>query len=218
MSSLSTTTAGTATLSSLHNSPSLASKTLFHIPTTKKSNHQFKVSCKKATEGEQNAFSRRNLLIGLGGVYGAAANLATDPFAFASTTSAADVFPAKLDKVVKILVKRPKNKKKDEDEEILVIEKIEVERDVFVKFDVFINEEDDNPKSTPENTEFGGSFVNLPRKNNKQGKKIKTGLNLSLTEILQDLDAENDDHVLVSLVPRIGCDALTIGGIKIILD
>lgn len=131
-----------------------------------------------------------------------------------------DIFPAKLDKIVRVMVKRPKKKRskkeKDEKEEVLVIEKIEVERDAFAKFDIYINDEDD-PKSTPENTEFAGSFVNVPHKH-KHGKKIKTHLNLSLTEILEDLDAEDDEHVLVTLVPRVGCDAVTVGGIKIILD
>ncbi|KAL3519695.1 hypothetical protein ACH5RR_017844 [Cinchona calisaya] len=130
------------------------------------------------------------------------------------------IFPAKLDKIVKVMVKRPNKKRskkeKDEKEEILVIEKIEVDRDTFAKFDVYINDED-QPKSTPENTEFAGSFVNVPHKH-KHGKKIKTHLNLSLTEILEDLNAEDDEHVLVTLVPRVGCDAVTIGGIKIILD
>lgn len=134
--------------------------------------------------------------------------------------SPGDIFPAKLDKIIKVMVKRPKKKRskkeKDEKDEILVIEKIEVERDVFAKFDIYINDEDD-PKSTPENTEFAGSFVNVPHKH-KHGKKIKTHLNLSLTEILEDLDAEDDEHVMVTLVPRVGFDAVTIGGIKIILD
>ncbi|CAI9087521.1 OLC1v1021602C1 [Oldenlandia corymbosa var. corymbosa] len=149
------------------------------------------------------------------------------------------IFPVKLDKPVKVMVKRPSKKKrskkeKDEKDEILVIQKIVFERDQFVKFDVYINDEDD-PKSTPENTEFAGSFVNVPHRvhshenqnNDKSSsskhegrhkKKIKTNLKLSLTEILEDMDAEDDDYVAVTLVPRVGCDEVTVGGMKIELD
>lgn len=140
------------------------------------------------------------------------------------------VFPAKLDKVISVMVKRPKKKRskkeKEEKEEILEIRKIELPADAFVKFDVFINDEDDEPKSRPDQSEFAGSFVNVPHKHNesdhgkkkKKNKKIKTRLSLSLTDILEDLDAEGDENVLVTLVPRIGCGSVTIGGIKIVLD
>ncbi|CAI9109153.1 OLC1v1008918C1 [Oldenlandia corymbosa var. corymbosa] len=142
--------------------------------------------------------------------------------------AAGDISPLKLDKTaVKIMVKRPSNKKrskkeKDEKDEILVIEKIVVERSEFVKFDVFINDEDD-PKSTPANTEYAGSFWNVPRPktnnhddNSDPKNKIKTNLKLALTEILEDLDAEDDDAVAVTLVPKAG--KATIGGLKIKID
>nr|WMB80850.1 PPO-2 [Aphelandra squarrosa] len=130
------------------------------------------------------------------------------------------VFPAKLDKVLKVMVKRPKKKRsrkeKEELEEILVIQGIEVDRDAYAKFDVFINDEDDQV-STPENTEFAGSFVNVPHKH-KHVRKIKTQLRLSITDILEDLDAEDDDHVLVTLVPSNAGESITVHGIKIELD
>ncbi|XP_073281590.1 aureusidin synthase-like, partial [Primulina huaijiensis] len=48
-----------------------------------------------------------------------------------------EVLPAKLDKVLKVLVKRPKKRRsrkdKDEQEEILVIKGIELDRDVYAK-------------------------------------------------------------------------------------
>ncbi|GFQ07253.1 polyphenol oxidase chloroplastic [Phtheirospermum japonicum] len=62
---------------------------------------------------------------------------------------------------LKVMVKRPKNKRskreKDEVEEILVIDGIELDRDVYAKFDVYINDEDDKI-STEDNTEYAGSF------------------------------------------------------------
>ncbi|CAA2987527.1 polyphenol oxidase I, chloroplastic-like [Olea europaea subsp. europaea] len=70
----------------------------------------------------------------------------------ASTTAAPSVdsiFPVKLDKVVKVLVPRPQKsrsrKDKENEEELLVIEGIEVDTAIFVKFDVFVNDEDDDP-------------------------------------------------------------------------
>ncbi|KAG6395815.1 hypothetical protein SASPL_141944 [Salvia splendens] len=55
-----------------------------------------------------------------------------------------NVFPVKLDKVVRVLVERPKRKRKEE-EELLVIEGIEVDTAKFVRFEVFVNDEDDEP-------------------------------------------------------------------------
>jgi len=94
-----------------------------------------------------------------------------------------------------------------------VIEEIEFDRDVAVKFDVYINDEDDSP-SGPDKTEFAGSFVNVPHKH-KHRKKMNTSLTLGITDLLEDLEAEDDDTVIVTLVPRYGKGLATIGGIKI---
>jgi polyphenol oxidase len=141
----------------------------------------------------------------------------------ADVMMAKDVFPRKLDQVVKVLVKRPKKsrskKEKEEEEEILVIEGIEVPRDEFVKFDVFINDEDE-VLSSPNKTEFVGSFVNVAHKH-KHAKNNKTNQRFGISDLLDDLGADDDEHVLVTLVPKIGCNginAVSIGGIKIELE
>ncbi|XP_052183744.1 polyphenol oxidase, chloroplastic-like isoform X1 [Diospyros lotus] len=138
-----------------------------------------------------------------------------------TSISTATDFPKTLDKPLRVMVKRPKKsrskKQKDEEEEILVIEGIELDRDGFVKFDVFINDEDE-PVIRPENTEFAGSFVNVPHKHGKDRKRIKTQLVLGISELLEELGADDDDSVLVSLVPRAGCAKVTIGGVKIEFD
>ncbi|KAI6703804.1 hypothetical protein NL676_012940 [Syzygium grande] len=143
--------------------------------------------------------------------------------AFGKVAHAADMprpivqFPLKLDKVVSTLVKRPKQKRskkeKEEEEEVLVIEGIEFERDAFVKFDVYINDEHDS-LSRPDKTEFAGSFVNVPHKH-KHGKKMKTRLRLAITDLLEDLMCEDDEEVLVTLAPKYGGGDITIGNIKI---
>ncbi|XXG70463.1 hypothetical protein AAC387_Pa06g3219 [Persea americana] len=74
------------------------------------------------------------------------------------------VFPQKLDKAVKATVKRPKKassrKEMEEEEEVLVVEFIEMRREVAVNMDVFVNV-DDYTKCGPGNREFAGSLVNL---------------------------------------------------------
>ncbi|XVE51291.1 hypothetical protein DITRI_Ditri02bG0028300 [Diplodiscus trichospermus] len=126
-------------------------------------------------------------------------------------------FPLILNDVVSLEVSRPKKsrskKEKEEEEEVLVIENIEFDRDQLVKFDVYINDEDDTMIG-PHNTEFAGSFVNVPHKH-KHGKKITTRLRLGLTDLLEELDAEDDDGVVVTLVPKYGQGLAKIGGIKI---
>ncbi|XP_075098109.1 LOW QUALITY PROTEIN: polyphenol oxidase, chloroplastic-like [Nicotiana tabacum] len=136
---------------------------------------------------------------------------------------AKDYFPTKLDHVIRVMVKRPNNKKrnkeeKDAKEEFLVVEGIELETDVFVKFDVLINDEDETVIS-PNNAEFAGSFVNVPHlSHGKSDEKRKTKLKLAITELLEDLDAEDDDHVVVTFVPKNGSGAVKIGGVKIVLE
>ncbi|GMP72557.1 hypothetical protein CsSME_00030539 [Camellia sinensis var. sinensis] len=93
-----TTTKTTTTLSSY-----LIFKNTSQIPTIRKHNHSFKVSC-KAKDSDQNPttpskntqtslgkFDRRNMLIGLGGLYGAASLTTTDPSTLAAPVTAPDL-------------------------------------------------------------------------------------------------------------------------------
>ncbi|KAM7503844.1 hypothetical protein LguiB_002748 [Lonicera macranthoides] len=138
--------------------------------------------------------------------------------ATASGPATSVVFPVALDNVVKVLVPRPKRsrskKQKEAEEEVLVIEGIKYDREKYVKFDVFVNDEDDEESAAADKTEFAGSFVSLPH-NHKHGKKGRTNLKLGLTELLEELEAEDDENVLVTLVPKSGTDDATISGIKI---
>jgi polyphenol oxidase len=127
-------------------------------------------------------------------------------------------FPISLASKISIAVARPQQKKrsqkeKDHEEEVLVIEGIEFDRDVGVKFDVYVNDEDDLP-SGPDKSEFAGSFVSVPHRH-KHTKKINTILRLGLTDLLEDLEAEDDETVVVTLIPRYGAEQVKIGGIKI---
>lgn len=126
-------------------------------------------------------------------------------------------FPLVLSNAVSFEVARPKTsrtkKEKEDEEEVLVIENIEFDRDKMIKFDVYINDEDDVIIG-PDNTEFAGSFVNVPHKH-KHGKKMTTCLRLGLTDLLEELDVEGDDSVVVTLVPKYGKGQAKIGGVKI---
>nr|ADI44162.1 polyphenol oxidase 1 [Fragaria pentaphylla] len=131
-------------------------------------------------------------------------------------------FPIKLDSKISTVVKRPKQKKrskkeKEDEEEILVIGGIEFEKDMAVKFDVYVNDlEDDDEPGKPDDSEFAGSFVNVPHKHkDKKKKKTKSCLRLGLTDLLEDLGAEDDESVVVTLVPRYGTKSLKIDTIKI---
>ncbi|XP_057949157.1 polyphenol oxidase, chloroplastic-like [Malania oleifera] len=130
-------------------------------------------------------------------------------------------FPKTLDKIVRVVVRRPRRrrskKEKEEEEEVLVIENIEVERDVYVKFDVYVNDEEVGEGGRqPGAAEFAGSFVSVPHKHkHKHKKRMRTGLRLGISDVLEDLGAEEDESVVVTLVPRNGGGIVTIGGIKI---
>ncbi|KAL2341926.1 hypothetical protein Fmac_009866 [Flemingia macrophylla] len=138
--------------------------------------------------------------------------------AHAAETSTNVKFPLVLDSVVSTIVKRPKKsrskKQKEDEEEVLVIEGIEFDRNLPVKFDVFINDEDDK-LVRPDHTEFAGSFVSVPHSHKHKNQKTVTSLSLGLTDLLEDLDVEDDDSVRVTLVPRHGKGHVKIRGIKI---
>jgi polyphenol oxidase len=72
-----------------------------------------------------------------------------------------------------------------------------------------------------ENTEFAGTFVNVLHEHdhgkNMKNKNIVTCLRLGLTDLLEDLKADDDDSILVTLIPRYG-DGVKISGIKIELE
>ncbi|KAJ9551486.1 hypothetical protein OSB04_015531 [Centaurea solstitialis] len=97
---------------------------------------------------------------------------------------------------------------------VLVVEGIEYDSEKYVKFDVYVNDEDDDD-TTPAQTEFAGSFAQLPHKH-KGKMKSKTSFKAGLTELLEDLEADDDETILVSLTPRSGGGNVTIEGIKII--
>ncbi|KAG8490247.1 hypothetical protein CXB51_015802 [Gossypium anomalum] len=124
-------------------------------------------------------------------------------------------FPIVLDKVaVRIEIPRLKKPKNKDDEEVLVLQNIQLDRNDSVQFDVSINddEDDDNP-CKPEESEFVGSFTNIPHGDCHSESMLSTNLYLPLSEALEDLEIQREDSIVVTLVPKEG--EVTIGNIKI---
>ncbi|QCD76725.1 polyphenol oxidase [Vigna unguiculata] len=137
--------------------------------------------------------------------------------ALVAESSKTTKFPVVLDSSVSTMVKRPKKSWKErekEEEEVLVIECIEFERELGVKFDVYINDKDD-VVGGPSKADFAGSFVSVAHKDKHKYKKMKTNLRLGINELLKNLGAKDDEHVLVTLVPKFGKGHVTVGGITI---
>ncbi|CAO2823815.1 unnamed protein product [Amaranthus hypochondriacus] len=115
-------------------------------------------------------------------------------------------YPKTLDHIIRTYLKRLKKSRsleeKEAEEEILVID-IEVKKDVYSKFDVYVNDEDECPtKENRVRTEYAGSFVNVPHKHKHGGKEaelLKTSLKLGLTDLIEDLGADDDEGIDVIL-------------------
>ncbi|KQK10135.1 polyphenol oxidase I, chloroplastic [Brachypodium distachyon] len=144
------------------------------------------------------------------------------PTAVAASAKKATKFPIMLDSATSVTVRRPVSSKrskleKSAKEEVLVIGGIEVDMDIAAKFDVFVNAGDDHAAVGSGGRELAGSFVSVPHRHrhDKKEKKIKTKLRLALNEQLEDLDAEGDESVVVTLVPRQGKGKVKIGSVKI---
>ncbi|MFS7921713.1 putative catechol oxidase [Helianthus anomalus] len=127
-------------------------------------------------------------------------------------------FPVKLDKRVNVLVKRPATTRSEDEKEnfteMLVLNGIKFNSEKFFKFDVLVNDVDNGIQTTATSSEFAGTFAQVPH---MPGHKmfITSGASYGITEVLEDLEAEEDGHVLVTLVPRAGTEEATVSEIKI---
>ncbi|PNT73025.1 hypothetical protein BRADI_2g52260v3 [Brachypodium distachyon] len=105
---------------------------------------------------------------------------------------------------------------KEVQEEVLVIDGIETDGADMVKFDVYVNAVE-YEKVEPGGREMAGSFVCLMHPSmdgTGKGMGIQTSMRVALNELLEDLGADGDDSVTVTLVPRNG--KVSIGGLRIV--
>eukprot|EP00262_Sarcandra_glabra_P015359 TRINITY_DN4720_c0_g1_i1.p1 TRINITY_DN4720_c0_g1~~TRINITY_DN4720_c0_g1_i1.p1 ORF type:complete len:604 (-),score=41.93 TRINITY_DN4720_c0_g1_i1:63-1874(-) len=133
-----------------------------------------------------------------------------------------------LDAAIRAKVQRPRRvrtkKEKEEEEEVLVIYGIDIKSDMFVKFDVYVNVVDETVTG-PESREFAGTYL-------KEGhgerrvlsgnggdwaiRKKKSSFKVGISEVLEDLEADEDESIWVTLVPRENEQArATVDGIRI---
>ncbi|KAL0293378.1 UNVERIFIED_CONTAM: Polyphenol oxidase II, chloroplastic [Sesamum radiatum] len=96
--------------------------------------------------------------------------------------NAETVFPVNLDKIVRVLVPKTKKGKADE---LLVIEDITVDTTKFLKFDVFVNDEDDDLTDL-DKAAYAGTYAQVPHKSGK--KTNTTSISLKLTNLYNRMD------------------------------
>ncbi|KAM3351970.1 hypothetical protein ACQJBY_023698 [Aegilops geniculata] len=129
-------------------------------------------------------------------------------------------FPLSLDLAVTVEVRRPRvllsRREKAVREEVLVVEGIETNGTEMVKFDVYVNAME-YQKVEPSGRELAGSYMCLSRPSmdgTGKGMRTETSMRVALNELLEDLGADGDESVTVTLVPRHG--KVKIGGLKIV--
>ncbi|KAJ6808162.1 polyphenol oxidase, chloroplastic [Iris pallida] len=123
--------------------------------------------------------------------------------------------PWTLEETVRVQVARPKSTiKAREEEEVLVVEGISVENEMYAKFDVYINLVDETMAS-PRSREFAGCFVKM-KGADMATKGRRRNIKFGISEILEDLEADEEESIWVSLVPRGGTGNVTrVDGIRI---
>ncbi|RLM66747.1 polyphenol oxidase [Panicum miliaceum] len=146
---------------------------------------------------------------------------AKPPTEAGSPAPATGTLPATLSQTVRVPVTRPRTsrsrREKEEEEEVLVVEGIEVaDHLTFVKFDVFVNQSR-GEAATAAAAECAGSVAMAPHavRPGKAEGAVKTAARFGICDLLDDIGADGDKTIVVSLVPRSAGDTITVGGVRI---
>ncbi|AQK45503.1 Putative polyphenol oxidase family protein [Zea mays] len=139
-----------------------------------------------------------------------------------SPAPTAGALPATLNQTVRVAVTRPKTsrtrKEKDAKEEVLVVQGIEIadHSSRFVKFDVFVNDSQSGG-GMPAAAQCAGSVALTPHavRPGKGKGTVKTVARFGICDLLDDIGADGDKTIIVSLVPRCAGDMVTVGGVGI---
>ncbi|KAL0311430.1 UNVERIFIED_CONTAM: Polyphenol oxidase A, chloroplastic [Sesamum angustifolium] len=99
-------------------------------------------------------------------------------------------FPLKLENPVRVLVPRPQKSRsqeeKDREVELLSIQGIESDARQYVKFNIFLDEEDEEDRDNLAQAAYAGTFSLLPRGSNSP-TTIKAEVRLELNRLLEEL-------------------------------
>ncbi|MCL7024110.1 hypothetical protein MKW94_002728 [Papaver nudicaule] len=121
--------------------------------------------------------------------------------------------PRKLTEPVQVLVQRPKTSRtKDEKAdsvEVLFIDGIQV-TGATARFDIYVTKPIEGHVG-PHNGEFAGSYVKVAHANHTH--KYDASLELGISTLLEEIDAESSQKLVVTLLPRNG--DVTVGGVQI---
>ncbi|KAL1327109.1 hypothetical protein HN51_037198 [Arachis hypogaea] len=127
--------------------------------------------------------------------------------------------PLVLNSITSFAVKRQfKSRSKEEKaerEESLVFE-VAFDKSKDVKFDVLVFWKGDPTQATPKDREFAGSFVNVSHAPNAKDTTAK--FIIGITDLLDDLEADDEDNVEVTLVPQYGVVPVTINNAYVSYD
>ncbi|KAM3370334.1 hypothetical protein ACQJBY_017936 [Aegilops geniculata] len=133
---------------------------------------------------------------------------------------AAGALPATLRETVRVTVTRPQvsrsDKEKEEAEEVLIIEGIQVaDHFKFVKFDVLVNAPESGGDAA--SGYCAGSVAMTPHmvRTNKKKGSMKTVARFGVCDLMDNIGADGAKTVVVSLVPRCGGELVTVGGVSI---
>ncbi|KAL6651411.1 hypothetical protein ACP70R_010336 [Stipagrostis hirtigluma subsp. patula] len=138
--------------------------------------------------------------------------------------AAAGALPATLNQTVRVSVTRSRTSRsraeKDAEEEVLVVDGIEIaDHFMYVKFDVYVNESEGGDGGGTAAAQCAGSVALTPHlvraDKTEGGGSVKTVARFGICDLLDEIGADGDETIVVSLVPRCAGDMVTVGGVSI---
>ncbi|KAI3959789.1 hypothetical protein MKW98_029826 [Papaver atlanticum] len=128
--------------------------------------------------------------------------------------------PRNLTEPIQALVQRPKTSRtKDEKQdsvEVLFIEGVHIPHGSTARFDIYLTKPTKEGQVGRDNGEFAGSFVKVPHAHHESSDGADgygSSLELGISALLEDIDAETSEKLVVSLIPRNG--EVIVGGVQI---
>ncbi|XP_068655838.1 polyphenol oxidase, chloroplastic-like [Aristolochia californica] len=125
--------------------------------------------------------------------------------------------PRPLSSTIRAVVRRPRTSRsateKRREAEVLSIDDIELNGPETTRFDVYVNKLTQGSSVAGPGT-FAGSFVRVRHNHlNEDGSHTKTIQKFGITSLLDEIGADADENVVVTLIPRDG--NVTIGGVHV---